>query len=52
MNKDSILQTIELKRKELIELGKTNGLTTDKTVKCSQELDRLLNIYQLSSVNK
>ena len=40
----SLMQTIELKRQELITLGTSIGLTAEKTVQCSQELDNLLNV--------
>lgn len=35
-------------RKEMIEYGLTNGLTNLETIKCSQELDKLLIKYQFS----
>ncbi|MCQ6266915.1 aspartyl-phosphate phosphatase Spo0E family protein [Fictibacillus sp. WQ 8-8] len=35
---------IEKKREVLLCLGKTYGLTAEVTVKCSQELDHLLNL--------
>ncbi|MDW4510282.1 aspartyl-phosphate phosphatase Spo0E family protein [Priestia megaterium] len=33
------------KRKELIDLGSNYGLLDDKTIKCSQDLDRLINLH-------
>ncbi|MDN4524345.1 aspartyl-phosphate phosphatase Spo0E family protein [Fictibacillus fluitans] len=39
-----LLQMIEKKREVLLCLGKTYGLTAEVTVKCSQELDHLLNL--------
>jgi len=35
---------IEEKRQEMIELALLYGLTAQETVRCSQELDQLLNI--------
>lgn len=37
---------ILLKKKEMIELGEIYGLTDTRTIKCSQQLDHLLNNYQ------
>ncbi|MCP3026558.1 aspartyl-phosphate phosphatase Spo0E family protein [Halobacillus sp. A5] len=34
---------IQVKKKEMIELGSRYGLTDRRTVKCSQQLDHLLN---------
>ncbi|QQZ08137.1 aspartyl-phosphate phosphatase Spo0E family protein [Heyndrickxia vini] len=39
------LKRIQVKREEMIQLGKRYGLTNDKTIFCSQELDTLLNEY-------
>ncbi|MGC4377904.1 aspartyl-phosphate phosphatase Spo0E family protein [Fictibacillus sp. Mic-4] len=39
-----LLQQIEDKREVLLCLGKTYGLTAEETIKCSQELDELLNL--------
>ncbi|MET1122534.1 aspartyl-phosphate phosphatase Spo0E family protein [Priestia megaterium] len=43
------------KRKELIDLGSNYGLLDEKTIKCSQELDKLINLHMKSyssSTNK
>jgi hypothetical protein len=37
---------IEKKRMQMIYLATITGLTSKKTVKCSQELDELLNLVQ------
>jgi hypothetical protein len=42
----SIVESIEMKRMNMFECAKRFGLTDDKTVKCSQELDHLLNMYR------
>ncbi|HLR60943.1 MAG TPA: aspartyl-phosphate phosphatase Spo0E family protein [Lentibacillus sp.] len=34
------------KQKEMIEAGLTYGLTDQKTIRCSQQLDKLLNMYK------
>ncbi|MCA1029421.1 aspartyl-phosphate phosphatase Spo0E family protein [Bacillus timonensis] len=43
---DLLLQQIDEKREEMIQIGMKTGYTSDKTVSCSQELDQLLNQYQ------
>jgi hypothetical protein len=42
-SRETIFLLIVRKRSEMIELAKTNGLLSKETIKCSQELDRLLN---------
>ena len=44
-------QVIEKKRKKMIYFAKRYGITSQKTVHCSQELDRLLNIVWLMQVD-
>ncbi|WP_079529178.1 MULTISPECIES: aspartyl-phosphate phosphatase Spo0E family protein [Halobacillus] len=36
---------IDKKRVEMIELGMEKGLTNKEVIKCSQQLDELLNVY-------
>ncbi|MFP7736186.1 Spo0E family sporulation regulatory protein-aspartic acid phosphatase [Priestia aryabhattai] len=36
------------KRKELIDLGSIYGLLDEKTIKCSQDLDKLINLHMKS----
>lgn len=43
---------IELKRRKMIALANRHGFTARETVKCSQELDRLLNLHQKSKEKK
>ncbi len=38
---------IELKRRQMFNLAKKYGFTSDQTVQCSQELDQLLNQLQI-----
>lgn len=42
---EKLLVSIDLKRKEMIKYAKDSGFTSEKTVKCSQELDTFLNQY-------
>lgn len=39
-------EAINEKRDEMIRVGMTKGLSSDETIYCSQELDRLLNDYE------
>ncbi|WP_046174904.1 aspartyl-phosphate phosphatase Spo0E family protein [Domibacillus indicus] len=45
MNKESLLDKIEVKRTELLNVAFKNGLTSSLAIEHSQELDRLLNLY-------
>ncbi|SDZ26426.1 aspartyl-phosphate phosphatase Spo0E family protein [Bacillus sp. 166amftsu] len=44
-------QAIEKKREKMIYFAERYGITSQKTVDCSQELDRLLNVVWLMKVN-
>ena len=44
-NRKRFLKEIQQKRDQMIYLGKRYGLTNEKTITCSQELDELLNEY-------
>lgn len=37
------------KRKELVDLGMNYGLLNKKTIQCSQDLDKLINLYMKGS---
>lgn len=39
-------EKIKEKRKHMIYMGMSKGFTHIEVVKCSQELDRLINVYQ------
>lgn len=53
MNKQNHLkQSIERKRQEMISLAYLRGFIDEKTVRCSQELDDLLNQYSNRSYEK
>ncbi|MCA1030172.1 aspartyl-phosphate phosphatase Spo0E family protein [Bacillus timonensis] len=47
MSKDELLQMIEQKRAELIEIVLKNGFSSSISIKYSQELDQLLNKYDM-----
>lgn len=42
--KQNNLAIIEKTRKQLLHLGKLYGLTHPKTIQCSQQLDKLINL--------
>lgn len=48
----SLHSEIEKTRKELILLASKYGMTSPKTVECSQTLDRLLNLIMIKSTVK
>ncbi|MBT2259729.1 aspartyl-phosphate phosphatase Spo0E family protein [Priestia megaterium] len=45
---EDLLKCIVKKRKELIDLGSNYGLLDEKTIKCSQDLDKLINLHMKS----
>jgi hypothetical protein len=49
---NSLYSEIEKTRKELILLSSIHGMTSPKTVECSQTLDRLLNLIMIKSTIK
>jgi stage 0 sporulation regulatory protein len=46
LEENKYLYRIQKKRQEMMELGKKLGLTHEKTVQCSQQLDSLMNEYE------
>ncbi len=50
--KQELLDIIEQKRAELIHIALVNGLSSATAIKCSQELDRLLNEYNRKYIKK
>lgn len=40
----NIIEFIENKRQEMVNLGEELGLSSEKTIICSQELDELINL--------
>lgn len=49
MSKEDLLNKIEKKRKEMVELGLTSSFIDERVVKISDHLDKLLNMYQALS---
>ncbi|MDL4840995.1 aspartyl-phosphate phosphatase Spo0E family protein [Aquibacillus rhizosphaerae] len=47
-----LLTRINSKRNEMVKVGLLKGLTSKETIKCSQELDQLLNMYQKVSFDR
>jgi undecaprenyl pyrophosphate synthase len=45
VSKQEILQQIEKKREELIRIVQLSGFSSSQTIRHSQELDTLLNLY-------
>ncbi|WP_282033354.1 aspartyl-phosphate phosphatase Spo0E family protein [Metabacillus indicus] len=45
-DKTQLLESIDTKRKEMMDSARAGGYTSSEAVKCSQELDMLLNQYQ------
>lgn len=45
---EGLIECIVKKRKELIDLGKNYGLLDEKTIRCSQDLDELINLHMKS----
>ncbi|WP_053362218.1 aspartyl-phosphate phosphatase Spo0E family protein [Bacillus sp. FJAT-27251] len=52
MKKQELSNEIEKKREELIRVASTNGLSSSKAIRCSQELDHLLNTYNSRFIKK
>ncbi|NPC92903.1 aspartyl-phosphate phosphatase Spo0E family protein [Bacillus sp. WMMC1349] len=50
MTKENLLHEIEEKRKELVNIIMTNGMTSHITIQHSQQLDNLLLEYQKLSL--
>ncbi|MBP1079785.1 MULTISPECIES: aspartyl-phosphate phosphatase Spo0E family protein [Bacillus] len=46
METTKLMLTIDEKRKEMVETAKRQGYTGNETIKRSQELDNLINLFQ------
>ncbi|MFC7370191.1 aspartyl-phosphate phosphatase Spo0E family protein [Fictibacillus iocasae] len=46
VTKADLQKDIGMKKSELLKLAALSGFTSNETVRCSQELDQLLNLYQ------
>lgn len=40
-----LINQIEEKKKEMLDLADKHGLSSNETIRCSQDLDKLLNKY-------
>jgi len=49
--RENLKAAISIKRREMIELGMKYGLTDKRTIRCSQQLDSLLNLYKYKKNN-
>ncbi|WP_404452586.1 aspartyl-phosphate phosphatase Spo0E family protein [Virgibacillus necropolis] len=47
---EKLLQYINKKRQVMIKIGMIQGMTSKEAIKCSQELDYLLNLYMKASL--
>ncbi|OIJ19226.1 hypothetical protein BKP45_13790 [Anaerobacillus alkalidiazotrophicus] len=45
LNTLSLIEKIEEKRREMLQISLNYGISSKQTIKCSQELDDLLNLY-------
>jgi len=51
MMSDAILKKLELTREKMIQSGLEKGFLNDETIRLSEKLDQLLNLYQFHTVN-
>jgi stage 0 sporulation regulatory protein len=49
---EKLLELIDKKRKEMIRITMLNGFASEKAIKCSQELDDILNLHQKTSIDR
>jgi hypothetical protein len=52
VSKQELIERIEIKRAQLIEIVAENGLSSPKAIQISQELDLLLNHYNTKYITK
>lgn len=52
MTSHQLLEIIENKRKELFSVVSENGISSQKALMCSQQLDELINKYVAQSLNQ
>nr|WP_029498074.1 aspartyl-phosphate phosphatase Spo0E family protein [Kurthia huakuii] len=48
---DAILKKLELTREKMIQSGLEKGFLNDETIRLSEKLDQLLNLYQFHTAN-
>ncbi len=52
LKREMIFLLIVRKRNEMIQIANRNGLSSEETIKCSQELDILLNTFNKFQLNQ
>jgi hypothetical protein len=52
VKRESLFLLIVRKRNEMIRLANSNGLLSNETIRCSQELDLLLNTFNKFQINR
>ncbi|WP_083413048.1 aspartyl-phosphate phosphatase Spo0E family protein [Bacillus massilinigeriensis] len=43
----ALMEKIQVKREEMMAWARATGLNSEETIRCSQELDRLIYLYQV-----
>jgi hypothetical protein len=52
VKRESLFLLIVRKRNEMIRIANSNGLLSKETIRCSQELDMLLNTFNKFQINR
>ncbi len=52
MMSDTILKKLEVTREKMIQSGLEKGFLNDETIRLSEKLDQLLNLYQFHTTNE
>lgn len=52
MMSDTILKKLEVTREKMIQSGLEKGFLNDETIRLSEKLDQLLNLYQFHSAKE
>ncbi|WP_408010796.1 aspartyl-phosphate phosphatase Spo0E family protein [Pseudalkalibacillus sp. A8] len=47
-----LVHTIERKREQMLETAKIYGMSSNETIKCSQELDKLLQLHLVNNIRE
>ncbi|HIX43149.1 hypothetical protein QI30_11230 [Kurthia sp. 3B1D] len=48
---DTLLRKLEITREKMIQSGLEKGFLNDETIRLSEKLDQLLNLYQFHTTN-
>lgn len=51
MMSDTLLKKLEITREKMIQSGLEKGFLNDETIRLSEKLDQLLNLYQFHTTN-